>query len=352
MPSGVGFSRPPERSNSEKPTDSSSLAIWLETAGWVMPMAWAAAVTERLSTTARKASKSLTSIYYNNPLLMLYSVLAALDAKYSPTEPSVAERHRICLCCVMASTPIIVAEGISKRFGENQVLTRVSLPVMERDVVCVAGPSGSGKTTLLRCLALLETPSEGRVVMEGTPISTPEQTKPVKAAGRAVRSEIGMVFQHFNLWPHMSVLENLIEAPLRVKKMPRAEAVAIAEKLLLKVDLVDKRDAYPARLSGGQQQRVAIARALAMSPKVLRLDEAASALDPERRREVVLVMRELAAEGMTMLVVTHEMGLARHVGTRTVFMDRGEIVEEAPGAAFFDAPKTERVRRFLQQFEE
>ena len=242
----------------------------------------------------------------------------------------------------MASVPIIVAEGISKRFGENQVLTRVSLPVMERDVVCVVGPRGSGKTTLLRCLALLETPSEGRVVMEGATISTPEQEKPVKAAARAVRSDIGMVFQHFNLWPHMSVLENLIEAPIRVKKMPRAEAVAIAEALLAKVDLSDKRDAYPARLSGGQQQRVAIARALAMSPKVLLFDEATSALDPELRREVLLVMRQLALEGMTMLVVTHEMGFARHVGTRTVFMDRGEIVEEAPGAAFFDAPKTER----------
>jgi ABC-type polar amino acid transport system ATPase subunit len=252
----------------------------------------------------------------------------------------------------MTSRPIIVAEGVSKRFGDNQVLTRVSLPVMERDVVCVVGPSGSGKTTLLRCLALLETPSEGRVVMEGTTISTPDQAKPVKAAARAVRSNIGMVFQHFNLWPHMSVLENLIEAPIRVKKMPRAEAVAIAEALLEKVNLTDKRGAYPARLSGGQQQRVAIARALAMSPKVLLFDEATSALDPELRREVLLVMRQLAEEGMTMLVVTHEMGFARQVGTRTVFMDRGEIVEEAAGSAFFEAPKTERAQRFLQLFEE
>jgi ABC-type polar amino acid transport system ATPase subunit len=241
---------------------------------------------------------------------------------------------------------------VSKRFGENQVLTRVSLPVMERDVVCIVGPSGSGKTTLLRCLALLETPSEGRIVMQGLPISTPVPTKPVKAAARAVRSEIGMVFQHFNLWPHMSVLENLIEAPIRVKKMPKAEAVAIAEQLLAKVDLVDKRDAYPTRLSGGQQQRVAIARALAMAPKVLLFDEATSALDPELRLEVLRVMRQLAQEGMTMLVVTHEMGFARHVGTRTVFMDRGEIVEEAPGAAFFEAPRTERAQRFLQQFTE
>ena len=252
----------------------------------------------------------------------------------------------------MAGAPIIVADAVSKKFGEHQVLTRVSLPVMERDVVCIVGPSGSGKTTLLRCIALLETPSEGRVVMQGVPISTPDQEKPVKVAARAVRSDIGMVFQHFNLWPHMTVLENLIEAPMRAKKLPRAEAVAVAEALLAKVDLADKRDAYPARLSGGQQQRVAIARALAMSPKVLLFDEATSALDPELRREVLLVMRQLALEGMTMLVVTHEMNFARHVGTRTVFMDRGEIVEEAPGSAFFDAPKTERARRFLQQFQD
>ncbi len=252
----------------------------------------------------------------------------------------------------MDGAPIIVAEGVSKKFGDNQVLTRVSLPVKERDVVCIVGPSGSGKTTLLRCLALLETPSEGRIVMQGVPISTPQPNAEIKAAGRAVRSDIGMVFQHFNLWPHMSVLENLIEAPLRAKRLPREEAIAIAERLLAKVDLADKRDAYPARLSGGQQQRVAIARALAMSPKVLLFDEATSALDPELRREVLLVMRQLASEGMTMLVVTHEMGFARHVGTRTVFMDRGEIVEEAPGAAFFDTPKTERARRFLQQFED
>src|SRR5882672_11496618 len=252
----------------------------------------------------------------------------------------------------MAGAPIIVADGVSKKFGDHQVLTRVCLPVMERDVVCVVGPSGSGKTTLLRCLALLEAPSEGQIVMEGITIATPQPDAQTKAAARAVRSDIGMVFQHFNLWPHMTVLENLIEAPLRAKKLPRAEAVAIAEKLLAKVDLLDKRDAYPARLSGGQQQRVAIARALAMSPKVLLFDEATSALDPELRREVLLVMRQLAKEGMTMLVVTHEMSFARHVGTRTVFMDRGEIVEEAPGAAFFEAPKTERAQRFLQQFEE
>jgi ABC-type polar amino acid transport system ATPase subunit len=167
-----------------------------------------------------------------------------------------------------------------------------------------------------------------------------------------VRPEIGMVFQHFNLWPHRTVLENVIEAPLLVKRTPRADAIATAEALLDKVGLADKRDAYPARLSGGQQQRVAIARALAMSPKVMLFDEPTSALDPELRREVLAVMRQLAAEGMTMLVVTHEMGFARHVGSRVVFMDRGEIVEEGAPAAFFSAPKTERAQRFLQQFED
>jgi len=252
----------------------------------------------------------------------------------------------------MAGAPIIVADAVSKKFGTHQVLTRVSLPVMERDVVCIVGPSGSGKTTLLRCIALLETPSEGRVVMEGVPISTPAQEKPVKAAARAVRSDIGMVFQLFNLFPHMTALENVRAGPLFVKKMPPAEATAVALALLAKVGLADKADAYPSHLSGGQRQRVAIARALAMSPKVLLFDEATSALDPELRREVLLVMRQLALEGMTMLVVTHEMNFARHVGTRTVFMDRGEIVEEAPGSTFFDAPKTERAQRFLQQFEE
>src|SRR5260370_7022922 len=162
---------------------------------------------------------------------------------------------------------------------------------MERDVVCVVGPSGSGKTTLLRCLALLEMPSEGRIVMQGTTISTPQPDRQIKAAARVVRSDIGMVFQHFNLWPHMSVLENLIEAPLRVKKMPRDQAVGMAEKLLAKVDLSDKRDAYPARLSGGQQQRVAIARALAMSPKVLLFAEATSPLTPDLPPDVLLVFR-------------------------------------------------------------
>ncbi len=253
----------------------------------------------------------------------------------------------------MPSTgPIIAADQVSKSFGPNEVLRRVSLPVAEKDMVCVIGPSGSGKTTLLRCLALLEQPSAGRVTMRGTTIASPKPGSAERRAARAVRPEIGMVFQHFNLWPHMSVLENLIEAPLRVKRIARDAAIVMAEQLLAKVGLADKRDVYPMRLSGGQQQRVAIARALAMSPQVMLFDEVTSALDPELRREVLIVMRQLAAEGMTMLVVTHEMGFARQVGTRIVFMDHGEIVEESAPDAFFTAPKSERAQRFLSLFAE
>src|ERR1700741_1586711 len=251
----------------------------------------------------------------------------------------------------MASV-MIAAEEVSKSFGKSQVLRKVNLAVSEGEVLCVIGPSGSGKTTLLRCLALLETPTEGRVVMRDMVIAAPHADAAVKRAARTVRPDIGMVFQHFNLWPHMTVLQNVIEAPLRVKKMPRGEAIDLAERLLAKVGLAEKRDVYPSKLSGGQQQRVAIARGLAMSPKVMLFDEATSALDPELRREVLRVMRELAAEGMTMLVVTHEMGFARHAGSRIAFMDAGEIVEEAPPSAFFDAPRTERAQRFLRQLED
>ncbi|MEZ5842695.1 MAG: amino acid ABC transporter ATP-binding protein [Hyphomicrobiaceae bacterium] len=252
----------------------------------------------------------------------------------------------------MPQVELMRAEAIDKRFGSNLVLNHVTLPVSEREVVCVVGPSGSGKTTLLRCLALLEQPTGGRIVMSGETIAAPVADAAIKAAQRKVRADIGMVFQHFNLWPHMTVLENIVEAPIRVRGTAKDEAVAAAEQLLDKVGLADKRDAYPARLSGGQQQRVAIARALAMNPRVMLFDEATSALDPELRREVLLVMRQLAAEGMTMLIVTHEMGFARNVGSRVVFMDHGEIVEEATPERFFTAPGTERARRFLQLFED
>jgi ABC-type polar amino acid transport system ATPase subunit len=247
---------------------------------------------------------------------------------------------------------IIAAQDISKRFGNVEVLRGVNLAVPQGDVICVVGPSGSGKTTLLRCFALLETPSGGRIVMRDNVIAQAGLDAAVKRAAKAVRADIGMVFQHFNLWPHMTVLENIIEAPLRVKRMGRGDAVALGEALLAKVGLSEKRNIYPGRLSGGQQQRVEIARALAMSPKVILFDEVTSALDPELRHEVLLVMRQLAAEGMTMLVVTHEMGFARNVGSLVAFMDHGEIVETAPPAVFFHTPGTERAQRFLKQFED
>ena len=193
---------------------------------------------------------------------------------------------------------LIAAENLGKRFDAVAVLRSVSLGVALGEVVCVVGPSGSGKTTLLRCLALLETPSEGRVTMDGVTIGSAQPTPEVRRAAKHVRSDIGMVFQHFNLWPHMSVLQNIVEAPIRVRGTPRGRAVAEADVLLEKVGLSEKRDAYPARLSGGQQQRVAIARALAMRPRLLLFDEATSALDPELKREVLLVMRALASEGM------------------------------------------------------
>jgi ABC-type polar amino acid transport system ATPase subunit len=247
--------------------------------------------------------------------------------------------------------PLIAADGVSKSFGSIEVLRRVSLSVAAKDVVCVIGPSGSGKTTLLRCLALLEQPSAGAVTMNGVTIASARDSSEERRAARGVRPDIGMVFQHFNLWPHMTVLGNLVEAPQRVKGMARSDAVQMADALLAKVGLSDKRDVYPNRLSGGQQQRVAIARALAMSPKVLLFDEPTSALDPELRQEVLLVMRQLAGEGMTMLVVTHEMGFARQVGTRVVFMDAGEIVEEAAPDKFFTAPSNERAKRFISQLQ-
>ncbi len=252
---------------------------------------------------------------------------------------------------VVAMT-MIEADGLTKRFGALEVLRGVSLAVKEGEVVCIIGPSGSGKTTLLRCFALLEKPTAGRIRMKGRVIAAEAESAEMHRIVREVRADIGMVFQHFQLWPHMTVLQNVIEAPMLVKKASRGEAVAAADRLLEKVGLSDKRDVYPARLSGGQQQRVAIARALAMNPKVMLFDEVTSALDPELRREVLLVMRQLAGEGMTMLVVTHEMGFARNVGSRVVFMDDGRIVEEAAPASFFGAPSTERAQRFLQQFEE
>jgi ABC-type polar amino acid transport system ATPase subunit len=252
----------------------------------------------------------------------------------------------------MPAEGLIAAERLGKVFGSHRVLKDIDLAITEGEVVCVIGPSGSGKTTLLRCMALLEEPAEGRVVMDGKTISARGADRSVRSAARRLRAEIGMVFQQFNLWPHMTALENVAEAPMRVRKLPRGEAMAQAATLLEKVGMAARRDAYPNRLSGGQQQRVAIARALAMSPRVLLFDEPTSALDPELRHEVLQVMRGLASEGMTMMVVTHEMGFAKRVANRVVFMDEGELVEQGPPAAFFSAPQTERAQRFLAKLED
>ena len=246
---------------------------------------------------------------------------------------------------------ILAATHLSKSYGQAVILQDIDITLRERETVCIIGPSGSGKTTLLRCLALLEDCQGGQILMRDQVVGSSRPSAAVRRAGRRVRAEIGMVFQQFNLWPHMTVLENIIEAPLRVRRTSRDQAVAQAEQLLAKVGLADKRDVYPARCSGGQQQRVAIARALAMRPSVLLFDEPTSALDPELRREVLTVMQALAEEGMTMIVVTHEMGFARRVADRIVFMDHGRIVEEAPPDRFFDAPQTERAQRFLAQLE-
>src|SRR5574344_1232678 len=246
---------------------------------------------------------------------------------------------------------MISAQNIRKSFGTTPVLRGISLELLRGDVVAIIGPSGSGKSTFLRCLNHLETIDSGRITIEGEVlVDTDAQGQAQYASDAQIRSigrKMGMVFQSFNLFPHLTVLQNIIEAPMMVKKMPRAAIVPVAEDLLRKVGLLDKRDAYPNRLSGGQKQRVAIARALAMGPDILLFDEPTSALDPELTGEVLRTMRELAQEHMTMLVVTHEMGFARDVANRVIFMDKGEIVEEAPAKEFFSAPQQERTKAFL-----
>ena len=240
-------------------------------------------------------------------------------------------------------------EGIRKRFGELEVLKGVDLQVQKGEVVCILGPSGSGKSTLLRCVNLLEPPEEGEIFLEGHDIckgpgsGTGEQSWELDF----VRQRVGMVFQQFNLFPHKTVLDNVTLAPMTVLGKSRAECEEKARALLERVGLGDKFDQYPERLSGGQQQRVAIARALAMEPHVMLFDEVTSALDPELVKEVLDTMRELAAEGMTMLVVTHEMGFAREVGDQVVFMDGGVIVEQGKPADVLDNPREERTKKFL-----
>ena len=254
----------------------------------------------------------------------------------------------------MSDAPIVRAENVEKYFGRNRVLCGVSLEVKRGEVVCIIGPSGSGKTTFLRCINHLERIDGGRIEVNDhligyRPGKNGELVEDSERNIARQRTEIGFVFQRFNLWPHKTALQNIIEAPMRVRKASRDEAVAQGEALLARVGLADKRDAYPGRLSGGQQQRVAIARALAMRPALMLFDEPTSALDPEMIGEVLEVMQELAAEGMTMVVVSHEMGFAREAADRMVMMDDGVIVEEAPPAQFFAAPAHERTRQFLSK---
>ncbi|ALU87311.1 amino acid ABC transporter ATPase [Herbaspirillum rubrisubalbicans] len=238
---------------------------------------------------------------------------------------------------------MIKVNQLQKRFGQAHILRGIDCEIRAREVVCVIGPSGSGKSTFLRCLNGLEEVSDGDIFIEGVKLNDP------KVDLNALRAELGMVFQRFNLFPHMTVLENLIMAPMQVKKMSRRQAVLVAEKLLQKVGLLDKIDAFPNQLSGGQQQRVAIARALAMEPKVMLFDEPTSALDPELVGEVLSVMKQLAEEGMTMVVVTHEMGFAREVSDRVFFIDQGVIMEEGPPQQVLGEPVHERTRDFLRK---
>jgi polar amino acid transport system ATP-binding protein len=238
---------------------------------------------------------------------------------------------------------IIRLEGVCKRFGKLEVLRGIDMDMPKGEVVCVIGPSGSGKSTLLRCINLLEPPNDGRIFLEGTEITG----KGVKEGVDYVRKRVGMVFQSFNLFPHKCALENVSLAQQKVLGRPAKEAEAKAKELLERVGLADKFDEYPDRLSGGQQQRVAIARALAMDPHVMLFDEVTSALDPELVKEVLDVMRELAQEGMSMIVVTHEMGFAREVANRVIFMDQGYIVEQGKPADVLDNPREERTKRFL-----
>ncbi|MGG4143720.1 amino acid ABC transporter ATP-binding protein [Paenibacillus algorifonticola] len=238
---------------------------------------------------------------------------------------------------------MIMVEGLQKKFGDNEVLRDISTTITEKEVVCIIGPSGSGKSTFLRCLNLLEEVTSGVVTIGDVTVTAP------KTNIDKLRQNVGMVFQQFNLFPHLTVLENIMLAPKHIKKVSKETNEKQALALLDKVGLAAKKDEYPARLSGGQQQRVAIARALAMNPRVMLFDEPTSALDPEMVGEVLQVMKALAHEGITMVVVTHEMGFAREVADRVIFMDGGYIVEQGPPAAIFDTPQHERTQAFLSK---
>lgn len=239
------------------------------------------------------------------------------------------------------SKEIIRVEKLNKYFGELHVLKDINLTVYENDVVVLIGASGSGKSTLLRCMNFLEIKNDGDIIIDGSPVH------PKRDQLNEMRQKIGMVFQHFNLFPHKTVLENIIEAPVMVKKTKKAQAITEASALLEKVGLADKANVYPSRLSGGQKQRVAIARSLAMKPDVMLFDEPTSALDPELVGEVLQTMKSLAKEGMTMVIVTHEMGFAKEVADRVVYMHEGRIVEEGIPSELFDSPREERTKLFL-----
>jgi polar amino acid transport system ATP-binding protein len=251
------------------------------------------------------------------------------------------------------SEPMVEAEAVHKRFGRHEVLKGITMQVARGDVMVLLGPSGSGKSTFLRCINHLEKINSGRLSVDGELVGyrqigdTLHELRESEVARK--RSEIGMLFQHFNLFPHMTALENITCAPIQVKNMQRAQASARARELLDRVGLADKLDAYPAQLSGGQQQRVAIARALAMEPKLMLFDEPTSALDPELVGDVLAAMQRLAHEGMTMIVVTHEMGFAREVADTVVFMDAGVVVESGRPADVLDNPRHERTRAFLSK---
>ncbi|MGE7673529.1 amino acid ABC transporter ATP-binding protein [Lysinibacillus sp. NPDC094403] len=236
---------------------------------------------------------------------------------------------------------MIKIENLHKYFGKLEVLKGIDYEIQEKQVVCVIGPSGSGKSTFLRCINMLEEVTDGAIYIENVKVNEP------KTNINAIRAEVGMVFQQFNLFPHMTVIDNVTMAPMQIRKMSRTEAEELGHELLKKVGLDSKAYNYPEQLSGGQQQRVAIARALAMKPKAILFDEPTSALDPEMVKEVLDVMKNLAAEGMTMIVVTHEMGFAREVGDRVVFMDGGYIVEEGTPEDIFGNPQNERTKAFL-----
>ncbi len=257
--------------------------------------------------------------------------MATMEGTATPAEPQPEGGPMLCL------------QNVCKRFGDLEVLRGVSVDVNRGEVVCVIGPSGSGKSTLLRCVNLLEPPEAGRILLEGKEITGKDAVEGIDF----VRRRVGMVFQQFNLFPHKCALDNVRIAQEKVLQRSSAEATEKARALLARVGMSEKVDEYPDRLSGGQQQRVAIARALAMDPHVMLFDEVTSALDPELVKEVLDVMRELADEGMTMIVVTHEMGFAREVASRVVFMDQGVVVEEGPPAEVLDNPQQERTRRFL-----